>query len=89
MDGPRATAPRQLLDAIRYLVAGGIPRRAMPADFPAWVRVYACFRRSHGHGLITGGPGADPPTDVAEQPEPPATAELPLPLAHTHKTGCG
>ncbi|MGW5446855.1 transposase [Streptomyces asiaticus] len=29
----------------RYLVAGGITWRAMPADFPAWDRVYALFRR--------------------------------------------
>lgn len=32
---------RQMLDAIRYLVAGGILWRAMPADFPAWGRGYA------------------------------------------------
>ena len=43
----------QLLDAVRYLVAGGISWRAMPADFPAWARVYAFFRRWREHGLIT------------------------------------
>ncbi|MFE7899435.1 IS5 family transposase [Streptomyces sp. NPDC057424] len=43
---------RQLLDAIRYLVAGGISWRAMPADFPARARVYAFFRRRREHGLI-------------------------------------
>ncbi|AJC52775.1 Tn5741 family transposase [Streptomyces sp. 769] len=42
-----------MLDAIRYLVAGGISWRAMPADFPAWGRVYAFFRRWREHGLIT------------------------------------
>ncbi|MER5658645.1 hypothetical protein ABT076_37245 [Streptomyces sp. NPDC002131] len=30
---------------MRYLVAGGITWRAMPADFPAWDRVYAFLRR--------------------------------------------
>ncbi|MFD0078755.1 transposase [Streptomyces sp. NPDC127166] len=36
---PEGYCHRQLSDTIRYLVAGGISRRAMPADFPAcaWV----------------------------------------------------
>ena len=42
---PEGYCHRQLLDAIRYLAAGGISCRAMPADFPAWARVYAFFRR--------------------------------------------
>ncbi|WP_260848532.1 transposase [Streptomyces sp. SLBN-118] len=42
-----------MLDAIRYLVAGGISWRAMPADFPDWGRVYGFFRRWREHGLIT------------------------------------
>jgi hypothetical protein len=31
---PEGYCHRQMLDAIRYLVAGGISWRAMPADFP-------------------------------------------------------
>jgi transposase len=50
---PEGYCHRQLLDAIRYLVAGGISWRAMPADFPGWGRVYAFFRRWREHGLIT------------------------------------
>ncbi|MFB7577367.1 IS5 family transposase [Streptomyces sp. NPDC056165] len=50
---PEGYCHRQLLDAIRYLVAGGISCRAMPADFPDWGRVYAFFRRWREHGLIT------------------------------------
>jgi hypothetical protein len=38
---PEGYCHRQMLDAIRYLVAGGISWRAMPADFPGWGRVYA------------------------------------------------
>ncbi|MFJ2778106.1 transposase [Kitasatospora sp. NPDC087315] len=38
---PEGYCHRQMIDAIRYLVAGGITWRAMPADFPAWDRVYA------------------------------------------------
>ncbi|MQY40909.1 hypothetical protein SRB17_89420 [Streptomyces sp. RB17] len=49
---PEGYCHRQLLDAIRYLVAGGISWRAMPSDFPAWARVYAFFRRCREHGLI-------------------------------------
>ena len=41
-----------MLDAIRFLVAGGISWRAMPADFPDGGRVYAFFRRWREHGLI-------------------------------------
>ncbi|MEU9444352.1 transposase [Streptomyces sp. NPDC048304] len=50
---PEGYCHRQLLDAIRYLVAGGISWRAMPVDFPDWGRVYAFFRRWREHGLIT------------------------------------
>ncbi|MFI5534226.1 transposase [Kitasatospora sp. NPDC051853] len=42
---PEGYCHRQLVEAVRYLVAGGIAWRSMPADFPAWDRVYAFFRR--------------------------------------------
>ncbi|MFI0187420.1 transposase [Streptomyces sp. NPDC017082] len=38
---PESCCHRQMVDAVRYLVAGGIIWRAMPTDFPAWDRVYA------------------------------------------------
>ncbi|MGW1729382.1 transposase [Streptomyces sp. NPDC002306] len=41
---PERYCHRQMIDAVRYLVAVGITWRAMPADFPAWDRVYAFFR---------------------------------------------
>ncbi|MGQ5656106.1 IS5 family transposase [Streptomyces sp. EKR5.2] len=41
-----------MLDAVRYLVASGITWRSMPADFPAWDRVYAFWRRWRDQGLI-------------------------------------
>ncbi|MEU8927732.1 IS5 family transposase [Kitasatospora sp. NPDC048545] len=50
---PEGYCHRQMLDAVRYLVAGGISWRAMPADFPAWDRVYAFFRRWRDRGLVT------------------------------------
>ncbi|MFE7527711.1 IS5 family transposase [Kitasatospora sp. NPDC057542] len=49
---PEGYCHQQMIDAIRYLVAGGITWRAMPADFPAWDRVYAFFRRWRDTKLI-------------------------------------
>lgn len=49
---PEGYCHRQMVDAVRYLVAGGITWRAMPGDFPAWDRVYAFFRRWGDEGLV-------------------------------------
>ncbi|MEU2630876.1 IS5 family transposase [Kitasatospora sp. NPDC007106] len=49
---PEGYCHRQMVDAVRYLVAGGITWRAMPGDFPAWDRVYAFFRRWRDKGLV-------------------------------------
>lgn len=50
---PERYCHRQMVDAVRYLVAGGITWRAMPSDFPAWDRVYAFWRRWRDQGLIS------------------------------------
>ena len=42
-----------MIDAVRRLVDNGIKWRSMPADFPAWHRVYAFFRRWRTSGLLT------------------------------------
>lgn len=49
---PEGYCHRQMLDAVRYTVDNGIKWRAMPADFPAWDRVYAFARRFGGTGLL-------------------------------------
>ncbi|MEU0176356.1 transposase [Streptomyces massasporeus] len=49
---PEGYCHRQLLDAVRYLVAGGISWREVSADFPDWGGVYAFFRRWREYGLI-------------------------------------
>ncbi|MCX4984743.1 IS5 family transposase [Streptomyces sp. NBC_00572] len=49
---PEGYCHRQILDAVRYLLDNGIKWRAIPADFPAWDRVYAFFRRWRRQGLI-------------------------------------
>ncbi len=36
---------RQIIDAILYVIKGGIQWRLMPADFPAWKTVYHIFRQ--------------------------------------------
>ncbi|MEV0016979.1 transposase [Streptomyces tendae] len=50
---PEAYCHRQMVDAVRYLVAGGITWRAMPGDFPAQERVYAFFRRWRYKGMVS------------------------------------
>ena len=49
---PEKYCHRQMLDAIRYLVDGGIKWRSMPADFPGWKRVYAFFSRWQDNKLV-------------------------------------
>lgn len=48
---PEGYCHRQMLDAVRYVVDNGIKWRSVPADFPAWDRVYAFFRRWRRQGL--------------------------------------
>lgn len=43
--GRPRTDLRQILDAIFYVVKGGIPWRYLPAGFPPWQTVYGIFRR--------------------------------------------
>lgn len=43
--GRPPTDLRQVLDAILYVVKGGIPWRYLPAGFPPWQTVYGLFRR--------------------------------------------
>jgi len=49
---PEGYCHRQMIDAVRCLVAGGITWRAMPVDFPSWDRVYAFHRRWRDAGLV-------------------------------------
>ncbi|ADI11759.1 Tn5741 family transposase [Streptomyces bingchenggensis BCW-1] len=48
---PEGYCHRQMLDAVRYVTDNGVKWRALPADFPAWDRVYAFFRRWRTKGL--------------------------------------
>ncbi|WP_329059294.1 IS5 family transposase [Streptomyces sp. NBC_01453] len=48
---PEGYCHRQMLDAVFYVTDNGIKWRSVPADFPAWDRVYAFFRRWRKAGL--------------------------------------
>ena len=43
--GRPPTARRWIMDAILYVVKGGIPWRLLPANFPPWKTVYHVFRK--------------------------------------------
>jgi len=43
--GRPRTDLRRILDAILYVVKGGIPWRYLPTDFPPWKTVYHIFRK--------------------------------------------
>jgi transposase len=54
-DRPEKWDRRLVLDAIFYLVRGGIAWRALPADFPPHQTVYALFRRGCGQIVAAAG----------------------------------
>jgi transposase len=41
---PRTHPTRELVDAMRYVLRGGIAWRALPHDYPPWQTVYHYFR---------------------------------------------
>jgi putative transposase len=42
---PRIHEPREILDAILYVLRGGCAWRLLPHDFPPWKTVYHYFRK--------------------------------------------
>lgn len=49
---PRTLDMRQVVNAILYLVVGGIQWRMMPREYPKWQSVYHYFREWHDSGLL-------------------------------------
>ncbi len=41
---PRTRPLREVIDALRYVLRGGIAWRALPHDYPPWQTVYHYFR---------------------------------------------
>jgi len=42
---PRTHGPREILNAVFYVLKSGCPWRMLPTDFPPWETVYWWFRR--------------------------------------------
>jgi transposase len=42
---PRIHSPREILDAVFYVLKSGCPWRLLPRDFPPWESVYCWFRK--------------------------------------------
>ncbi|GAA2127508.1 IS5 family transposase [Kitasatospora saccharophila] len=49
---PEGYCHRQLIDAVRYLVAEGVRWASLPVDFPKWRAVYRFFRRWRDNDFI-------------------------------------
>ncbi|MFE9975653.1 IS5 family transposase [Streptomyces hirsutus] len=49
---PESYCHRQVIDAVRYLVAEGVRWASLPRDFPKWRAVYRFFRRWRDNDLI-------------------------------------
>jgi transposase len=41
---PKDHSPREILDALFYVLKSGCPWRLLPRDFPSWKTVYHYFR---------------------------------------------
>lgn len=48
---PRSSDPREVLNAIFYVLRGGIPWRMLPHDLPPWKTVYHYFRAWRMEGV--------------------------------------
>jgi transposase len=48
---PRQWPVRRIVDAIFYVVRGGIAWRMLPSDYPPWKTVYHYFRRWRMDGI--------------------------------------
>jgi putative transposase len=48
---PRHTSPREVVNAILYMLRGGQAWRLLPHDFPPWQTVYHYFRRWQAEGV--------------------------------------
>ena len=90
---PRSWLEREILDAIFYVLRGGIAWRLVPTDFPPWPTVYRWFAawRDAGlfvtinHALVTAdreraGRGASPTAGARARRRRPSTASRSRPL---------
>ncbi len=72
---PRSVDPREVINAIRYLLRAGCAWRLLPHEFPRWQTVYAYFRRWEQDGTwerIAGTLRRDLRVALGREPEPSA-----------------
>ena len=72
---PRRVDPREIVNAIRYLLRAGCAWRLLPHDFPVWQTVYAAFRQWQADGTweaIAGALRRDLREALGRAPEPSA-----------------
>jgi transposase len=92
---PEGYCHRQMIDAVRYLVAEGVRWASLPADYPKWRAVYRFFRRWRDNDFIKElyGRLRKRLRELAGKKDAtphPASAELPpaVDLANTHGQPC-
>ena len=72
---PRTVEPREVFNAMLYVVRGGIAWRLLPHDFPAWSTVYhyfRCFRKDGTWQKIHDNLRDDVRGQAGRQPSPSA-----------------
>jgi len=72
---PRSVDPREVVNAVRYLLRSGCAWRLLPREFPPWPTVYAYFRRWQADGTwerIAGALRRDLRVALGRRPEPSA-----------------
>ena len=72
---PRSIDPREVVNAIRYLLRSGCAWRLLPHEFPGWKTVYAYFRAWQADGTwerIAGALRRDLRAALGRNPEPSA-----------------
>ena len=73
---PRSVPLREILDAIFYVLRGGVPWRMLPDGFPCWKTVFHYFRRWRLSGLweaINAAPRERVRTTMGRAPQPTAS----------------
>ena len=88
---PRTVDMWKVLNAIFYVLCGGVQWRALPGDFPPWQTVYTYFRnwRKDGTWYYVDGEVIKPATSVHQQPKVGRNDPCPCGSGKKFKKCCG